>query len=105
MGTDQNPVSEVAGAVAALKELGEDLEIVLVGDRPTVEAEISRHTGFPSAQLHVHHAADRVAPGDSPAAVLRKRPDSSIVVGLKLQKSGEADAFVSAGSTGAVMAA
>ena len=105
MGTDQAPVSEVAGAVAALKELGEDLEIVLVGDRVVVEAEISKHTGFPSGRLHVHHAPDRVSSGDSPAAVLRKRPESSIVVGLKLQKSGEADAFVSAGSTGAVMAA
>ena len=48
---------------------------------------------------------DRVRAGDSPAAVIRKRPESSIVVGLKLQKSGHADAFVSAGSTGAVMAA
>jgi glycerol-3-phosphate acyltransferase PlsX len=105
MGTDQAPASEVAGAVAALKELGDDLEIVLVGDRSVVEAEVARHSGFPSERLHVHHAPDRVVAGDAPAAVLRKRPESSIVLGLKLQKEGKADAFVSAGSTGAVMAA
>jgi glycerol-3-phosphate acyltransferase PlsX len=105
MGTDHAPVSEVAGAILALHELGGDLEIVLVGDRAPVEAEISKHSGFPGQRLRVHHAPDRVVAGDSPAAVIRKRPESSIVVGLKLQKSGEADAFVSAGSTGAVMAA
>ena len=105
MGTDQAPASEIAGAVLALKELGDDIEIVLVGDRDVIAAELGRHDGFPVSRLHVHHAADRVRPGDSPSAVVRKRPESSIVVGLKMQKEGAADAFVSAGSTGAVMAA
>ena len=105
MGTDQAPVSEVAGAVAALKELGGDLEITLVGDRSAVEAELARYDGFPVQRLRIHHASDRVRPGDAPSAVVRKRPESSIVVGLRLQKEGQADAFVSAGSTGAVMAA
>ena len=105
MGTDQAPISEVAGAVGALQELGGDLEITLVGDRTAVEAELSRHPDVPAGRLHVQHAPDRVRPGDSPAVVVRKHPHSSIVVGLRLQKEGEADAFVSAGSTGAVMAA
>jgi glycerol-3-phosphate acyltransferase PlsX len=105
MGTDHAPSSEIAGAVLALKELGDDLEVLLVGDQPTIEDEISRHSGYPEGRLLVHHAADRVLPGDAPSAVVRKRPESSIVVGLKLQKAGAADAFVSAGSTGAVMAA
>jgi glycerol-3-phosphate acyltransferase PlsX len=105
MGTDQAPVSEVAGAVGALRDLGEDVEIVLVGEQSAVAAELSRHQDFPSERLHIHHAPDRVRAGEPPSAVVRKRPDSSIVVGLRLQKEGGADAFVSGGSTGAVMAA
>jgi phosphate acyltransferase len=103
MGTDQAPSSEVAGAVAALDD--PELEIVLVGDQAVVEAELSGCPAFPRERLHVHHAPDRVRPGDAPSAVVRKRPESSIVVGVRLLKEGAADAFVSAGSTGAVMAA
>jgi glycerol-3-phosphate acyltransferase PlsX len=105
MGTDDAPETEVAGAVGALRDLDPDLEIVLVGDEAIIEAELAKHEGYPKDRLHVHHAPDRVLAGDSPAAVVRRKPDSSIVVGLKLQRDGEADAFISAGSTGAVMAA
>lgn len=104
MGTDHAPSAEVAGAIGALQHLESDVEVVLVGDRATVEAELSRHPEAPTGRLRVHHAADRVTASDPPASVLRRKPESSIVVGLKLVKSGEADAFVSAGSTGAVMA-
>jgi glycerol-3-phosphate acyltransferase PlsX len=55
-------------------------------------------------RLKLEHAPDRVTAEDSPASVIRKKPSSSIVVGLKLHQKGEADAFVSAGSTGAIMA-
>jgi glycerol-3-phosphate acyltransferase PlsX len=105
MGTDRAPGIEVAGAVAALRELTDDFEIVLVGDEPLLRAELERHGDFPRERLHVEHAPDRVLPGTPPATVLRKQPDSSIVRGLRLHKEGRADAFVSAGSTGAVMAA
>ena len=64
-----------------------------------------RYNGYPSDRLSVIHAPDRVISGDSPATVVRRKPNSSIVVGLELQKAGKADAFISAGSTGAVMAA
>ena len=104
MGTDHAPAAEVAGAIGALQELDFDLEVVLVGDRALVERELARHPDAPMDRLHVVHAPDRVTAADSPAAVIRRKPESSIVVGLKLQTSGEADAFVSAGSTGAVMA-
>lgn len=103
MGTDGAPRSEVAGAIQALREFDADIEIVLVGDEDTIRSEIEKHEDVP-ATLHVHHAPDRVTSADSPASVVRRKPGSSIVVGLRLQKSGEADAFVSAGSTGAVMA-
>lgn len=104
MGTDHAPATEVAGAVAALQELESDIEIVLVGDEAIVEAEVEKYPDVPRERLHIQHASDRVTASDSPASVLRRKPESSIVVGLKLHREGKADAFVSAGSTGAVMA-
>jgi len=103
MGTDRAPEPEVAGAIEALREFESDVEIVLVGDEATIRAELSKHAEVPE-RLHVRHAPDRVTAEDPPASVMRRKPDSSVVVGLKMQPSGEADAFVSAGSTGAVMA-
>lgn len=105
MGTDAAPATEVEGALRALRELDEDLHIVLVGDPDLVEAELARHDDVPRDRLTVHPARERVLPGDPPATVLRRKPDSSIAVGLRLQKDGDVDAFISAGSTGAVMAA
>lgn len=104
MGTDHAPSAEVAGAIGALTELESDIEVVLVGDRGAIEAELARYPDAPLERLVIHHAPDRVTAADSPASVIRRKPESSIVVGLKLQKEGQADAFVSAGSTGAVMA-
>ena len=103
MGTDHAPRSEVAGAIEALRVLESDVEIILVGDESAIRAELERHEDV-SSRLTVHHAPDRVTVDDPPASVIRRKPDSSIVVGLRMQKEGRADAFVSAGSTGAVMA-
>ena len=102
MGTDHAPGPEVQGAVEAL-ELDPEMEIVLVGDESAIREELSRHGGAPD-RLTVLHAPDRVTASDPPASVIRRKPDSSIVTGLRLQKERSADAFVSAGSTGAVMA-
>ena len=103
MGTDHAPRSEVAGAIEALRVLESDVEIILVGDESVIRAEFERHEDI-SSRLTVHHAPDRVTVDDPPASVIRRKPDSSMVVGLRMQKEGRADAFVSAGSTGAVMA-
>jgi glycerol-3-phosphate acyltransferase PlsX len=103
MGTDLAPLAEVAGAIQALEGSAGDVEIVLVGDESVVRAEIDKFEHVPEG-LHVRHAADRVTAEDSPASVIRRKPQSSIVVGLRMHKEGEADAFVSAGPTGAVMA-
>ena len=103
MGTDLAPLAEVAGAIQALEGSAGDVEIVLVGDESVVRAEIDKFDRVPEG-LHVRHAADRVTAEDSPASVIRRKPQSSIVVGLRMHKEGEADAFVSAGPTGAVMA-
>lgn len=102
MGTDLAPGPEVEGALLALRD-ADGVEIVLVGDESVIRAELAKHDDVP-ASLEVRHAPDRVTADDPPASVVRRKPDSSIVVGLRMQKEGEADAFVSAGSTGAVMA-
>ena len=99
MGTDLAPEPEVAGALQALSDLDSDVEIVLVGDEPVIRHELAKHSEVPSA-IRVHHAPDRVKASDPPASVIRRKPDSSIVVGLRLHQEGHADAFVSAGSTG-----
>lgn len=105
MGTDAAPAVEVAGAVDALKSPETDFEVILVGDVDLLQAEIAKHTGFPTDRMSIVHASERVLPGEPPSTVLRRKPDSSIAVGVGLHKEGKADAFISAGSTGAVMAA
>jgi glycerol-3-phosphate acyltransferase PlsX len=105
MGTDRHPGVEVEGVVQALRELPGDFTVILVGDRPRIEAELARVGDLPAGRLEIVHASQIVAAADPPATAVRRKPDSSIVVGLTLQKKGEADAFISAGSTGAVMAA
>ena len=104
MGTDDAPAPEVAGALSAL-DSHSDLEVILVGDRQALEAELVRHPDAPMERLEIVHTSERVHSGEAPALTVRKKRDSSISVGLKLQKEGLAQAFVSAGSTGAVMAA
>jgi glycerol-3-phosphate acyltransferase PlsX len=104
MGSDRAPAVEVEGAVGALRELGGDFRIVLVGDRERIEAELDRHPDAPRERIDVVHAPQRIEMGESPAQAIRRKTDSSIVVGLNLHKRGEVDAFISAGSTGAVMA-
>jgi len=105
MGTDAAPTIEVAGAISALNSPESDFEIILVGDSDVLQAELAKHTGFPTNRLSIVHASERVLPGEPPSTVLRRKPDSSIAIGLGLHKEGKADAFISAGSTGAVMAA
>ncbi|MGH7447887.1 MAG: phosphate acyltransferase PlsX [Longimicrobiales bacterium] len=104
MGTDRHPAVEVEGAVQALRELPGSFELLLVGDAARIEAELERYE-IPAGRLRVVHATDVIEPGEPAVTAVRRKPASSIVIGLKLQKDGEADAFVSAGSTGAVMAA
>lgn len=105
MGTDQAPRIEVAGAVEALRDLDPDLHIVLVGDEDAIRRELLGAPDYPPERLEVLHAPERIEAGEPPASAVRRKPHSSIVMGLKLQREGRADAFISAGSTGAVMAA
>ena len=98
MGGDHAPAETVAGAVDAAAR---GVDVVLVGDGPRIEAELKRH----GADLSIVHAPDIIGMGDDPARALRERPHASIAVSAKLVAAGDADGFVSAGSTGAAMAA
>jgi glycerol-3-phosphate acyltransferase PlsX len=105
MGTDTAPLSEVEGAIEALRKANPELEVLLVGDQETLEAEVSKYEDYPFERLSIVHAPERIVSGEPPAQAVRRKSKSSIVLGVKLQKEGGADAFVSGGSTGAVMAA
>jgi glycerol-3-phosphate acyltransferase PlsX len=105
MGTDEAPASEIAGALQALDDGPAELTIVLVGDRATIESALAGAPSEVRRRVDIVHAPERILPGESPAQAVRRRPDSSIVSGIRLLKERAADAFVSAGSTGAVMAA
>ncbi|MFH1775354.1 MAG: phosphate acyltransferase PlsX [Chloroflexota bacterium] len=100
MGGDYAPGETVKGAVAAAREVG--IEILLVGPRSEIEAELAK-TDISHLPVSLVEASETIKDGEAPAmAVLRKR-DSSIAVATRLVKEGKADAVVSAGSTGAVM--
>lgn len=106
MGGDHAPGAPVA---AAFRAAAEGTEIVLVGRRAAVMEELSRiqaqSGGGPlPATLQVHDAPDVIRVDEPPVAAVRKKRDSSLVCGLRLVKEGSGDAFVSAGSTGALMA-
>lgn len=105
MGTDRHPAIEVAGALEAVRDLPDDFELLLVGDQARIDAELAQHGRAPAGRLHVVHAEETIAPGEPAVSAVRRKRKSSIAIGLGLQKEQKADAFVSAGSTGAVMAA
>ena len=104
MGGDFAPAVPVAGAVEALADLPESSEILLVGRTKDIESALAK-AGGPKKGLRIVEAPEVVEMGDKPLAAIRSKPNSSIAVGLNLHKRGEADAFISAGNTGAVMAA
>jgi glycerol-3-phosphate acyltransferase PlsX len=103
MGGDHAPQAEVEGAVQALTELPPGFVIQLVGRRDAIEAELARHPGVDRARLEIHDAPDVIGMDEKPLSAVRKKPNSSLVVGLGLQKAGTSDALVSAGNTGAVL--
>lgn len=102
MGGDNAPQATVQGAVLAAKCYNED--VILVGDEQQIREELKRIGAEDTPRLSIVHAADAVDMHDDPATALRKRPESSMAIALKLLKKGEGDAVVSAGNTGALLA-
>lgn len=103
MGGDHAPQVPVAGAVEALRRLPEPCEIQLVGRQAEVQGALAELDASPG-RIRVVDAPEVIEMADKPLAAIRSKRKSSIRVGLELQKAGEADAFISAGNTGAVMA-
>lgn len=101
MGSDEHPVPDVAGAVLAAREWGDP--ILLVGDEARIVGELARYDASGLA-IDVVPAAGVITMTDKPSEALKGKPDSSMHVGLGLVQRGEADAFVSAGNTGGVLA-
>jgi glycerol-3-phosphate acyltransferase PlsX len=104
MGGDHAPATEVAGAALALRELPPEFSLLLVGQPDAVEAELARYPDLDRSRLTVVPAAEVVGMAEKPLAAVRKKPNSSLVIGLGLHRDGAADAFVSAGNTGALLA-
>lgn len=103
MGGDRAPGIVVSGAVEALKEVGPDLDIVLVGQEDVLEAELAPLSP-PPGRITISPAGQVASMDDSPSHVLRRMPDSSIRRCFDLLKAGEVSAVVSAGNSGATMA-
>lgn len=102
MGGDFAPEPIVAGAVQAAEEYG--LSIVLTGPEDRIKQELSKHHSASYLDIDVKHASQVVDMHDEPAAILRRKKDSSLHAAINLVRDGQADAAVSAGNTGAGMA-
>lgn len=101
MGGDNAPCEVVKGAVKAVKDC-DDINVILVGVEDIVKAELNKYT-YPNDRIAVVNADEVIKTDEKPTVAIRKK-NSSIVVGLNIVKEGMADAFVSAGNSGAVLA-
>jgi glycerol-3-phosphate acyltransferase PlsX len=100
MGSDNYPTPDVAGAVMAARQF--DDVIILVGKEAIVNAELAKHD-TDGLSIQVAHAEQIITMEDKPSKVVREKRNSSMHVGINLVKSGEVDAFVTAGNTGGVL--
>lgn len=103
MGGDFAPEPNIDGAIAAVKA-DPDLEVVLVGDRPRLEGLLAQ-SGYPGERISVRAADGFIGMEEKPTEALRKKPNCSISVCWQMMAGKEVDAVVSAGNTGAVVAA
>ncbi|MCD8370669.1 MAG: phosphate acyltransferase PlsX [Clostridiales bacterium] len=101
MGGDNAPGEIVKGAVDAVSRK-DGIEVILVGKQDVVEKELGAYS-YPKDRIRIVHASEVIETDDPPVNAIRKKKDSSIVVGMNLVKNGEADAFVSAGCSGAIL--
>jgi phosphate acyltransferase len=102
MGGDHFPKSEVDGAIQAASTLG--VRVLLVGREEVIQDELKKHSGWQSLPIEVVHASEQITMEDSAGRAVRQKRDSSIRVASRLVREGVAQAVVSAGNTGAVMA-
>lgn len=101
MGGDDAPQVPVQGAIEAMQEK-ENIIISLVGKEDVIQTELAKYQ-YDENRIHIVPAEEVIGFDEPPVMAVRKKKNSSIVVGMNLVKHGEADAFVSAGSTGAIL--
>ncbi|RQD74604.1 MAG: phosphate acyltransferase PlsX [Candidatus Syntrophonatronum acetioxidans] len=104
MGGDQAPGEIVKGSVDAIREI-KDLEIILVGREREVSSELEKLKDYPRERVRVENAKEVIGTDEQPGLSVRKKKESSLIVAMKLVKEGQADAIVTAGNTGAFVAA
>ncbi len=101
MGGDNAPVEMVKGAVDAIHKR-KDIKVFLVGQEEAIQKELEQYT-YEKDQIEVVNATEVIETAEPPVMAIRKKKDSSIVVAMNMVKRGDADAFVSAGNSGAVL--
>ena len=101
MGGDNAPAEIVKGAVEALNQ-NDKLKVVAVGDESAIKAELSKYT-YDASRLEIVHTTEVIETAEPPVMAIRKKKDSSIVKAMTMVKNKECDAFVSAGSSGAIL--
>ena len=101
MGGDYAPTEMVKGAIDAVT-LRQDIKIYLIGQQDVVKEELAKHS-YHGSQIEVIHAEEVIETAEPPVMAIRKKKQSSIVVGMNMVKEKRADAFVSAGSSGAIL--
>ena len=107
MGGDRGPEMAILGALAAVQEQNE-LSVILVGPRTVLEPQLTEKASGRSELLQritIHHASDVITMDESPVDAVRKKKEATVVVGFDLVRNGQAKALVSAGNSGATMAA
>lgn len=104
MGGDIGPDAVVPAALRVLRTAGDSLRLILVGQEDVLSSQLIRNKAKGHPRLLIRHASQLVSMDESPAQALRAKKDSSMRVAINLVKQGEADACVSAGNTGALMA-
>lgn len=102
MGGDYAPQEPVKAAVDAIKER-KDISVILAGQEDKIKKELEKYQDYDRDRIQTAPASEVIETAEPPVFAIRKKKDSSIVVGLNLVKHKEADAFVSSGSTGAVL--
>ncbi len=102
MGGDNAPEEIVKGVVNAVN-MRDDIKVIITGTKEAIEAQLSKYT-YNKEQIELHPTTEVIAMAEPPVVAIRTKKDSSLRVGLDLVKEGKADALVSAGSTGAILA-
>lgn len=101
MGGDNAPQETVKGAVEAVKQF--NVDIVLTGDIEEIAKELEKHS-YPKEKIEIVNCSEVIKTDEKPVVAIRRKKDSSLVVAINMVKDGKADAIISAGNTGAILA-